>query len=113
MEPTQDGPKPGPPSPDAPTELRAVNVTSSSVELRWTDHAEGAMAYVVQRCIGADATDFVNAIGQGGQAITTATDRDVQPGKTYRYRVYAVVPTPQGPRGTGVSNLITVRVPEN
>ena len=115
MEPTpgQDGPKPGPPSPDAPTELRAVNVTSSSVELRWTDHAQGAMAYVVQRCIGADATDFVNAIGQGGQAITTATDRDVQPGKTYRYRAYAVVPTPQGPRGTGVSNLITVRVPEN
>jgi len=26
--------------------------------------------------------------------------------------VYAVLPTPQGPRGTGVSNVITVRVPE-
>lgn len=109
----QEGPKPGPPSPDAPTELRAVKVTPSSVELRWTDHAPGAIAYVVQRCTGADATDFANAIGQGGQAITTATDRDVQPGKTYRYRAYAVLPTPQGPRGTGLSNPITVRVPEN
>ena len=110
--PEPDGPKPGPPSPDAPTELSAVKVTAASVELRWTNHDHGAMAYVVQRCTGADATDFVNAIGQGGQDITTALDRNVQPGRTYRYRVYAVLPTPQGPRGTGVSNVITVSTPE-
>lgn len=110
--PTQQGPTPGPPSADAPTELRAVEVTSASVAMRWTDHAEGAMAYVVQRGLGADASDFINAIGQGGPDITTAIDRDVQPGKTYRYRVYAVLPTPQGPRGTGVSNVITVTIPQ-
>ena len=109
----QEGPKPGPPSPDAPTDLRAVQVTPAGVELRWTDHAEGEVAYVVQRCTGVDATDFANTIGQGGRAITTAADHNVQPGKTYRYRVYAVLPTPQGPRGTGVSKVITVRVPEN
>ena len=107
--PNQEGPKPGPPSDDAPSDLRAVNVTASSVELRWRDHAKGEVAYVVQRSSSADGTDFVNAIGQGGQGITSAIDRDVQPGKTYRYRVYAVLPTPQGPRGTGVSNEITVR----
>jgi len=111
--PDQQGPKPGPASADAPSDLRAVKVTASSVELRWTNHAQGAMAYVVQRCTGVDATDFANAIGQGGQDITSAIDRDVQPGKTYRYRVYAVLPTPQGPRGTGVSNVITVRIPEH
>jgi hypothetical protein len=93
--------------------LRAVKVTPSSVELRWTDHAAGEMAVIVQRGTGADGTDFANAIGQGGQDITTAIDRDVQPGKTYRYRVYAVRPTPQGPRGTGVSHAITVRIAEN
>jgi len=49
--------------------------------------------------------------GQGGQNIRTAIDRNVEPGKAYRYRVYAVRPTPQGPRGTGVSNVITVPVP--
>jgi hypothetical protein len=115
MHPTPDqaGPKPGPPSTDAPSDLRAVKVTSSSVELRWTDHAEGEVAFVAQRCTGANGTDFANAIGQGGQDITTAVDRDVQPGKTYRYRVYAVLPTPQGPRGTGVSNVVMVRIPEN
>jgi hypothetical protein len=109
----QKGPQPGPPSPDASTDLRAVKVTPSSVELRWTNHAEGAMAYVVQRCAGFDATDFANAMGQGGQDITTAVDRDVQPGKAYRYRVYAVRATLQGPRGTGVSNVITVSIPQN
>jgi hypothetical protein len=109
----QPGPQPGPPSADAATDLQVVKVTSSSVELSWKNHAEGAMAYVVQRCIGPDATDFANAIGQGGQDITTAIDRNVQPGTAYRYRVYAVRATPQGPRGTGVSNVITVPVPRD
>jgi hypothetical protein len=110
--PDQAGPRPGPASADAPSDLRAVKVTASSVELCWTNHAEGAMAFVVQRCVGAENEDFANAIGQGGQDITMAIDRDVQPGKIYRYRVYAVLPTPKGPRGTGVSNPITVTIPE-
>ena len=109
----QQGPQPGPTSDDAPTDLRAVKVASSSVELRWTNHAEGAGGYVVQRCIGADAANFANAIGQGGRDISLAIDRDVQPGKIYRYRVYAVRPTPQGPQGMGVSNVITVSIPGN
>jgi len=114
MQPTSDqtGPQPGSPSADAPTGLRAVKVSPSSVELRWTNHADGAVAFVVQRCTGTDASAFTNAIGQGGRDITTAVDRNVQPGKTYRYRVYAVLPTPQGPRGTGPSNVITISIPE-
>jgi len=87
-------------------------VTASSVELRWTDHADGEMAYVVQRCTGTDGSDFANAIGQSGRDIRTAVDRDVLPAKVYRYRVYAVQPTPKGPRGTGPSNVITVSIPE-
>jgi hypothetical protein len=108
-----EGPRPGPPSPDAPSDLCAVKVTSSSVALRWTVHTEDAAAYVVQRCSGQDDVGFANTIGQPGPTVTTAIDRDVQPGKTYRYRVYAVLPTPQGPRGTGVSNVIMVQVPEH
>jgi hypothetical protein len=109
--PENAGPQPGPPSADAPSDLHTMNVTSSSVELGWTDHAQGEVAFVVQRCLGAECTDFANAIGQPGQDLTTAIDSHVQPGKTYRYRVYAVLSAPQGPRGTGVSNIITVHVP--
>jgi hypothetical protein len=112
-EPDHGGPRPGTPSTDAPSDLRAESVTRAGVELRWVDHADGEVAYVVQRCTGAECTAFVNAIGQGGQNVTTALDRQVQPGMTYRYRVYAVLPTPQGPRGTGVSNVETVTIPAN
>ena len=111
--PDHEGPRPGPPSPDAPIDLRVVSVSAAGVELEWVDHAEGEMAFIVQRCTGAQCTDFVNAIGQGGEDLTNATDPNVQPGLTYRYRVYAVQPTPQGPRGTGVSNVETVTIPGN
>lgn len=108
----QENPHPGPPSADAPTDLRVVKVTASSVELSWIDHADHEMAVVVQRCSGETATDFVNAIGQPGQNITAATDHNIQAGHTYRYRVYSVFQTPKGMRGTGVSNIVTVRAPD-
>ena len=111
--PEPEGPKPGPPSADAPSDLRAIKVTSASVEWQWVDHAKGEMAYIVQRCTGAEATDFVNVIGQAGQNLTAAIDRQVQPGMTCRYRVYAVLPAPQGSHGPGLSNAVTVTIPEN
>ncbi len=110
--PDQQGPQPGPPSPDAPTDLRVVTATASRVELRWVNHAQGAEVFVVQRCTGGDCTDFANLIGQPGKDVATAIDDKIQPGLTYRYRVYSVSPTPQGPRGTGVSNEVKVKVPE-
>lgn len=106
-----EGPTPGPASADAPSELHATEVSPSRVVLAWKDNARGEAAFVVQRSDGAESERFVNAIGQPGEDITTATDRAVQPGGTYRYRVYAVLPTPQGPRGTGPSNVITVTIP--
>lgn len=112
-EPDRAGPTPGPPSADAPSDLEVVRVSRTGVELRWKDHAEGEVAFVVQRCMGAAGGDFVNFIGQGGRDITTVVDRDVRPGMTYRYRVYAVRPTPGGARGTGVSNVVTVVVPRD
>ena len=111
--PGPEGPQPGPPSADAPSDLRVVKVNTNGVELQWVDHAEGELAVVVQRCTGAGCTDFLNTIGQPGQTVTTAIDRQVRPGMTYRYRVYAVLPTPQGPRGTGVSGVVTVTIPDD
>ena len=107
-----DGPKPGPPSTDGPSGLRAVQIARTSVMLEWVDNAEGEAAFVVQRCTGAECTDFGNLIGLDGANRTTATDPHVEPGKTYCYRVYAVFPTAQGPKGSGVSNVLTVTIPE-
>ena len=105
------GPAPGPSSKDAPSLLRATTVEARKVVLVWTDNAEGEVFFAVQRCRGAGCTDFANHVGSEGENIRTLTDTGAQSGETYRYRVYAVRRTPQGPRGTGVSNVIEVTVP--
>jgi hypothetical protein len=110
--PGNDGPAPGPVSPDAPADLSLVKAAPGKVQLKWKDHARGEVAFVVQRAEGTASQTFQNFIGQGGENIETAVDDHAEPGKTYRYRVYAVLPTEQGPRGTGLSNVITVNVPE-
>lgn len=105
------GPQPGPPSDDAPSDLRVTACTANSVSLAWTDNARGEAATVVQRAVGEQGNAFGNHIGRPGENVTSADDTQVEPGRTYRYRVYAVRPTPQGPQGTGVSNTVIVQVP--
>jgi hypothetical protein len=73
----------------------------------------GAAVCIVQRAVGEEGQEFGNHIGLPGDDVTEATDNRVTPGQTYRYRVYAIRPTPAGPQGTGVSNTIVVRVPDN
>ena len=53
---------------------------------------------------------FQNLKGLPGENLTGATDKKVRPGRTYRYRVFAIKPTLRGAVGTGVSNVVTVRV---
>ena len=49
-------------------------------------------------------------MGLPGENLSSATDKHVEPGKTYRYRVFAVRLGRRGPVSTGVSNIVTVRV---
>ncbi len=70
------------------------------------------MAYIVQRAVGEEGQEFHNHIGQPGADVVTVSDGNIAPGQTYQYRVYAIRPTPAGPQATGVSNTVTVRVPE-
>lgn len=104
-------PAPGPPSEDAPTQLRVVAQEPGRVELGWVDQATGEVAFIVQKAVGAAGAEYANALGLPGENLTRAIDHDVRPGATYRYRVYAIFPTPEGPRGTGVSNAVTVTIP--
>jgi hypothetical protein len=107
-------PRPGAASKDAPTNLRVVSTSASSVVLTWTDNAKGEAGYIVQRSSGDKNAKFANHIGQPGDNVIKATDRNVMAKRVYRYRVYAVHPTPRGPKGTGVSNVVTVQIePDN
>ncbi|MGB0738771.1 MAG: hypothetical protein ACPGXX_01785, partial [Planctomycetaceae bacterium] len=82
----------------------------NTVVLKWTDNCDNEAGTILQRAEGAEGGEFRNLIGQPGRNITEATDRGVRVGMTYRYRVYSVMPTPRGMRGTGVSNVISVTV---
>lgn len=104
-------PEPGPPAKDAPTELRLIGEPSQRPVLAWKDNAEGEAGYLLQRAVGAEGK-FRNHLGKPGRNETQATDPKAEQGRTYRYRVYAVYHTPQGPRGSGVSNVVTVTIPD-
>lgn len=103
-------PMPGPASKDAPTMLQVVDSSSSGVKLEWKDNATAEAGHILQRAEGAKSTEFRNYMGKPGDKISAATDSRVQSGETYRYRVYAVRQTPRGPQGSGVSNVVTVRI---
>ncbi len=114
--PSGDGPEqqpaPGPNSADAPSDLRVTFKSASRVELHWKDNAANEQGFIVQKCLATQNSTFQNAIGLPGENLSKAADPDVQRGASYRYRVYAVKPTPQGPKGTGASNVVTVTIPE-
>lgn len=108
-----DQPSPGPASTDAPTNLRVVSATANAVVLKWTDNATGEVGYIVQRASGDKNEPFGNHIGLPGGDVVEVTDRNVLANRVYRYRVYAVHPTPLGRKGTRVSNVVTVQVEPN
>ena len=101
-------PSPGPASEDAPTDLKA-EVRADGIALTWKDNASLEVGRVVQRATGGGSETFRNVMGKPGPNSTVALDTAVQPGEIYRYRVFAVHPTPRGPKGTGGSNVITIQ----
>lgn len=105
----QRGPQPGPASKDAPTMLEVVSVDGPTVKLKWKDNADGEAGTILQRAVG-EKGKFQNLLGQPGGNITTATDPSPKPNGTFRYRVYSIHPTPNGPKGTGVSNAVSVTI---
>jgi len=109
--PQKKGPEPGTSTEDAPTDLRVVSQTRDSVTLAWKDNATGEAAHVVQRSQTSRGEDFQNHHGYPGDNVSTATVGGVRAGQTYYYRVYAIFPTPDGPRGTATSEMVKITIP--
>ncbi|MCE0487935.1 S8 family serine peptidase [Ornithinimicrobium sediminis] len=88
---TSEPPPPPPPpdtEPSAPTALTASGVTTSTVDLSWTDTADNETGFRVERCEGAACTGF-NEVGTVGADVSSFTDTGLGAGTTYRYRVSA------------------------
>lgn len=77
---------PGQP-PAAPTNLVATAVSSTQVDLSWTDNANNEDGFTVERSTDGGVTWA--QIGQTGANVTSFSDLAVEPKMTYDYRVYA------------------------
>lgn len=76
-----------PVAPPAPTDLRVTAVTSSRVDLAWTDNSNNELGFKVERSF--DGQTF-NEIATVDPNVTTFSDTTVVPGTLYFYRVFAV-----------------------
>jgi hypothetical protein len=81
---TQTPPTP----PNAPTSLSAIAVSSSQINLTWTDNAGNETGFKVDRCTGAGCTDFTQVTTLGAN-VTSYSDPGLAPSTSYSYRVMA------------------------
>lgn len=79
--------------PGAPSNLTAVAVSSTQIDLTWTDNSSDEEGFFVTRCVGDAAAcsydgSFSGVGWASGPNATTFSDRSVQPNTTYTYLVY-------------------------
>lgn len=76
------------PPPAAPSGLSAITVSSTQIDLSWTDNAGDETGFNVERCQGADCTGFVE-VAQVAANATAWVNSGLMANTTYRYRVRA------------------------
>ena len=72
--------------PEAPTSLSATAVSSSQIDLTWTDNASNESGFQIER--STDAATFTQ-IGEVASNVTTYADTSLSAATQYRYRVRA------------------------
>jgi len=70
--------------PNAPSNLSAVALSSSQIQLTWSDNSNNETAFKLYRSL--DGTDL-KEIARPGPNATTYTDNGLAPGTTYFYRI--------------------------
>jgi len=72
-------------TPAAPSDLIATPISSTQIDLKWTDNSDNETGYRIERKSG-EADNFM-VISQVSNDITSFSDLDLFPGTTYVYRV--------------------------
>ncbi len=76
------------PAPNAPSNLTASAVSSSQINLAWTDNSNNEDGFFIERCQGNNCTNFAQ-IAQVGPNVTTFPNGGLSNNTFYRYRVRA------------------------
>jgi hypothetical protein len=79
---------PAPALPEAPTGLSATAVSSSQINLTWTDTSTNEQGFTIERCSGAGCTIFAE-IATVGAGVTAYQDTGLLASTSYSYRVRA------------------------
>ena len=77
-----------PPVPNAPSDLTATAVSTSQINLAWTDNSSDEDGFKIERCTGAGCTNFAE-IAQVGAGVSSYNNTGLSSSTTYRYRVRA------------------------
>jgi subtilisin len=77
---------PAPPTP--PSALSATAVSSSRIDLSWTDNSNNESGFKIERCTGASCSDFA-VITSLGAGVTSYPNTGLQASTNYTYRVRA------------------------
>jgi hypothetical protein len=92
------------PVPAAPTNLNGSAVSTSQINLSWTDNSNNEQGFRIERCTGNNCTNFVQ-IAQVGANVTAFSNTGLARNTRYRYRVRAF----NAGGNSAYSNIITVR----
>ena len=90
--------------PPAPTGLTATAVSSTRIDLAWTDNAAYEQGYKIERATGGGAFAQIGSVGAN---VTVFSNISLVPGTTYTYRVRAF----DGPNYSGYSNTASASTP--
>ncbi|MFY9620708.1 MAG: fibronectin type III domain-containing protein [Pyrinomonadaceae bacterium] len=96
------------PVPAAPSNLTATPVSSTQVNLAWTDNSNNELGFRIERCTGNNCTNFLQ-IAQVGPNVTTFPNTGLSPNTRYRYRVRAF----NGGGNSAYSNIAQAKTPRN
>ena len=77
-----------PPAPVAPTNLAAAAISTSQINLAWTDNAANEIGFKIERCAGAGCSSFTQ-IAAVGANVTSYSNTGLSASTSYSYRVRA------------------------
>jgi fibronectin type 3 domain-containing protein len=76
------------PVPVAPGNMTATSVSTSQINLAWTDNSTNEAGFRLERCTGAGCTAFLSVANLGAN-VTSFNNTGLTAGTVYRYRVVA------------------------
>jgi hypothetical protein len=92
--------------PNAPTNLVANPVSTTQVNLSWTDNSGNEQGFRIERCTGQNCTNFAQ-IAQVGANVTSFANTGLTANTRYRYRVQAF----NASGNSAFSNIVQIKTP--